>query len=163
MAEFDNNVRAQETIDKGRDLASLLNVLSMDSAQLNFGFLSIVYVSATVLCIAAYVAEIHFQVEAIRGYAYIICMAFDFHLPLLCPPTCLTYPHIPIAHCPLPIAHCPLPIAHCPLPLRSYWIILLPFIPCALWALIMRSIGIAKQLCDPKHPNWSHNQKKKEK
>ena len=140
MAELENNVRAQETIDKGRDLASLLNVLSMEGAQLNFGFLSIVYVSATVLCIAAYVAETHFQVEVIRGYAYFTRMAFDIHFPFA------VRTNLPN-----------------PLPLRSYWIMLLPFIPCALWALAMRSIGIAKQLCDPKHPNWSYNQKKKDK
>jgi hypothetical protein len=103
--------RAQDTIDQKRDLASFLEYFSASSAQLNFNFLSIVYVIMSLICMGLWEAEKKYNVQEVEGY----------------------------------------------------FIVLLPFLPCALWALSMRLIGIGKQLVDPNHPNWKANQEKLEK
>jgi hypothetical protein len=99
------NHRAQETIDEKRDLASFLSFLSFftqPSNEINFSFLSCVYLFMTALSMALYVAEKVYLVSAIKGY----------------------------------------------------YIVLMPFAPCAVWALTMRGIAMTKQLFDADHPAW---------
>jgi hypothetical protein len=107
------NTRAQDTISKGHDLASFLQMFMIEpSSDINFTFLSVVYVSMSLICMALYTAEKMYDVSSVEGY----------------------------------------------------YITLLPFIPCALWSMIMRVIAMGKQLAQPDNdPRWNTNKKRKEK
>ena len=92
-----NHPGAQQTIDEGKDIASFLGFFTVSSSDVDFSFLSIIYLIMTALCMVLYVADKYGNVEGIR----------------------------------------------------NYFIVLLPFVPCAIYALSMKSIGLIKMVIDP--------------
>jgi hypothetical protein len=100
---------AQKTIEEGKDLASFLQYFIVSSDNVNFSFLSWVYLIMSFISMAMFVLEQYYDVQSIRGY----------------------------------------------------YLVLMPFVPFAIWALVMHLVVLARQLVDPNLGQEQKEAKKK--